>query len=111
MNNYLEYKGYYGTVEYSKEDDILHGSVIGVPLHTFVSYEGKTLKELKRDFRIAVDDFLRDNDVAKLQKPCKGSFSVRIGPELHMKAVLKAKAQNKTLNSFVKNAIEKALDA
>ncbi len=28
--NYLEYKGYIGTIEYSKEDDCLYGKVVGM---------------------------------------------------------------------------------
>lgn len=107
MSNYLEYKGFYGTVEYSSEDDILHGKVIGLE-HSLISYEGRSLKELKKDFHDAVDDYL-DNNVG-VDKPCKGSFNVRIGPELHVRAILKAKSLNISLNSFIKKVLEKELE-
>lgn len=103
--NYLEYKGYLGSVEYSSEDDVLFGKVIGLQ-NSLVSYEGTTLKQLKADFRNAVDDYILSfPDKESIEKPCKGSFNVRIGPELHLQAVLKAKQNKQSLNSFVKEAI------
>ena len=38
-------------------------------------------------------------------KPCKGSFNVRIGPELHRHALIAAKENNLNLNEFVKRSI------
>ena len=55
MNNVLEYKGYFGSVEYSVEDHILHGKVLGI--RSLISYEGNNLKELMDDFRGAIDDY------------------------------------------------------
>lgn len=56
MNNLLEYKGYYGTVEYSAADNVLFGKVIGV--NSLISYEGETIESLNNDFKAAVDDYL-----------------------------------------------------
>ena len=55
--NYLEYKGYYGTVEYSDEYDILYGKLIGLKNSTIL-YEGRSLKELKKDFKDSVDQYI-----------------------------------------------------
>ena len=38
MKNAMEYKGYFGTVEYSEPDNILFGKVIGID--SLISYEG-----------------------------------------------------------------------
>jgi len=57
MNNFLEYKGFCGTVEYSAEDDLLHGTVIDLP-NVLIMYDGKCLESLKRDFREAIDFYL-----------------------------------------------------
>ena len=109
--NYLEYKGYLGSVEYSSEDDILFGKIIGLQ-NSSISYEGNTLAELKEDFHQAVDDYLSSfPDESQIEKPCKGTFNVRIGPELHLQAVIKAKQNNESLNNFVKDAIIKHLAA
>lgn len=56
MKNTMEYKGYIGSVEFSEEDCILYGKVMGI--HSLISYEGETAKELLEDFHGAVDDYL-----------------------------------------------------
>ena len=43
--NRLEYKGYYGSIEYSAEDNCLYGKVLGMP-KDLISYEGNTASEL-----------------------------------------------------------------
>lgn len=55
-NNILEYKGYCGSVDFSAEDDVLFGSVIGI--RGLISYEGKSIDELRANFEGAVDDYL-----------------------------------------------------
>ena len=52
--DYLEYKGYKGSVEYSKEDNCLFGKVQGMSKDLIV-YEGQTLEELRKDFEAGVD--------------------------------------------------------
>lgn len=47
--DYLEYKGYKGSVEYSKDDNCLFGKVQGLSKE-LISYEGQTLDELRKDF-------------------------------------------------------------
>jgi len=57
MNNLLEYKGFYGTVKYSAEDDILHGKVVNAP-NALIMYDGKCLESLKKDFKESIDFYL-----------------------------------------------------
>ena len=52
----MEYKGYIGSVEYSPEDEILYGQILGI--NAAASYEGKTMDELRTDFHDAVDSYL-----------------------------------------------------
>ena len=56
MKKEMEYKGYFGSVEYSKEDKVFFGQLLGI--HSLVLYEGDNEKELADDFRGAVDDYL-----------------------------------------------------
>ena len=56
MKNYIKYNGYVGTVEYTAEDDILFGSILGI--RGLFSYEGESLAEIKAAFREAVDEYL-----------------------------------------------------
>jgi predicted HicB family RNase H-like nuclease len=105
-SNYLHYKGYVGSLEFSEEDAVFHGRVVGIK--AMISFEGDSVATITEDFHNAVDeylDFCAENSV-KPEKPFKGSFNVRIGTELHREAALAASAQGVSLNSFVENAIE-----
>ncbi len=70
--------------------------------------EGNSTAELKEAFIEAVEDYL---DICKRQgkepqKAYKGSFNVRINPELHKRAVLTATADGISLNQLVEKAVE-----
>ena len=69
----LEYKGYTGSIEYSKEDDLLYGKVLGIK--GLISYEGKTGHDLESDFKEVIDTYLSDCKQAGIapEKPFKGS--------------------------------------
>jgi len=56
MKNRIEYRGYTGTIEYTAEDDVLFGSVLGI--RGLISYEGDSLSSVKKDFIEAIDDYL-----------------------------------------------------
>lgn len=55
MNNTIQYKGYVGSVEFSEEDGLFYGKVMGI--RSLISYEGETARELIDDFHAAVDDY------------------------------------------------------
>jgi len=107
MNNLLEYKGYYGTVEFSSSDNILFGKIIGIA--GLISYEGDNIDNLRKDFESAIDDYLdicAEEDITP-QRSYKGKFNVRISPELHQSLVLYSASHGRTLNSTVEEAIKK----
>ena len=52
----LIYKGYKGTIEYSKEDGCYFGVV--KEIKDSVSFEGNTIKKLEQDFKNAVEDYI-----------------------------------------------------
>lgn len=56
--DYLEYKGYKGSVEYSKEDNSLCGKVKGIGNKALILYEGTTIDELRKDFEEGIDSYL-----------------------------------------------------
>ena len=57
VGNTIQYKGYVGSVEFSEEDRIFYGKVMGV--RSLISHEGENEKELLNDFHAAVDDYLK----------------------------------------------------
>lgn len=111
MNNTMEYKGYVGSVEFSEEDGVFYGKVMGI--RALISYEGTTAKELVDGFHTSVDDYLAlcEDKGVKPEVAYKGSFNVRISPELHKQAVIYATAHQMSLNSFVENALRTTLTA
>ena len=111
MNNTIEYKGYLGSVEFSEEDGLFYGKVMGV--RSLISYEGETAKELLEDFHGAVDDYL-ETCAAEGKQPevaYKGSFNVRISPELHKRLVVYATAHQMSLNSYIEETLKNSVAA
>ena len=105
----LEHRGYYGSVEYSHEDHLLHGSIVGI--RDVVTYEGGDVRSLEDNFANAVEEYLafctaegKTPDV-----PYKGTFNVRVTPELHRRAAQYAGETGKKLNAIVTEALEKML--
>lgn len=108
MDN-LEYKGYTGSIEYSKSDDCLHGRVLGLGRQLSITYEGESLAELKEDFKDAVDDYLEScaakGEVPK--KPYSGQFVVRMPSELHQRLAEYAQSHGGSINdAMIKAAKE-----
>jgi predicted HicB family RNase H-like nuclease len=105
MNNLMEYKGYYGTVEYSPTDNVLYGKVIGI--NSLISYDGECIKSLRACFENAVEDyfiFCAEENIPP-EKEYRGKFNVRISPELHKTLVVYSASHGQTLNSTVEEAI------
>lgn len=102
---HLVYKGYLGTIEPDLETGMLFGKLAYI--RDLVTYEAEDLKTLEREFQASVDGYLAD--CLELSKtpdtPCKGSFNVRVGHELHMAASLAASRANISLNDLARRAL------
>ena len=109
MRHVLEYKGYYTKVEYSIEDKLLHGKIEGI--NDLVNFECSSADQVEEKFHEAVDDYLIFcQDIGAEPDKCyKGSFNVRLSPELHRRIAVAAAVQGMSLNQFVANAMEKSL--
>jgi predicted HicB family RNase H-like nuclease len=109
MSQTLQYKGYDGSVEFSAEDRILHGAVLGI--RDAVVFEGHDVAGLESSFRAAVDEYLTfcAAEGKTPDQPFKGSFNIRVGPDLHKRAALFAEQHNQKLNTVVSKALEEFL--
>lgn len=56
MNSSIHYRGYVGNVEFSEEDMVFHGKVVGVK--DLISFEGDSVSDLTEDFHNAVNEYL-----------------------------------------------------
>lgn len=105
MNNTVQYKGYVGSVEFSEEDSIFYGKVMGI--RSLISYEGDNAKDLIADFHGAVDDYL-EACKAEGKEPevaFKGSFNIRLSPELHKKIYIYAAAHQISMNRYIEETL------
>ncbi len=104
MKDMMKHKGYYGSVNYSDEDRIFYGKMEFI--RALVSYEGTDVESLRKAFMEAVDDYL--NTCPAPEKPFKGSFNIRISPELHQRIAANAMSKGLTLNKYIATVLEKA---
>jgi predicted HicB family RNase H-like nuclease len=93
----MTYKGYEAAVEYDEDAGIFHGEVIN--LRDVVTFQGKSVSELKKAFAGSVEDYLafcksRGEDP---EKP-SGQFVVRPEPSLHKAMFSAAKRAGMSLN-------------
>ena len=105
----LKYKGYVGSVEFSEEDNLLFGEILGI--NGLVNYEGKTMQELIDSFHEAVEDyvaFCSDHGWSP-QKSFSGTFNVRVSPDTHRDIANLAAEAGISLNAFVKRALAEAV--
>ena len=108
MNNTIQYKGYIGSVEFSEEDGVFFGKVMGI--RSLISYEGSNAKELLDDFHEAVDDYLEmcKSEGKTPEVAFKGSFNIRISPDLHKKIYIYATAHQMSINKYIEETLEQS---
>ena len=106
MNNIMKYKGYWAEIKYSDEDECFCGWIEGLK-NDSISFEGTTVKELKKDFKDAIDHYLQacKDTNTEPEKQCKGSLNVRLGVELHNKTKMKSIEKNISINELIKKAV------
>ena len=104
----MTYKGYEGIVRFEEEAGIFSGEVIDT--RDVITFQGSSVKELKRAFQESVDDYLEfcaargENP----DKPFSGSFTVRLPPQLHRRVALEALRRGRSLNAYVVARLESA---
>lgn len=105
-SNILEYKGYHTHIEFDKETLSLHGKIEGIG--DLVNFSSKDISSIEKEFHEAVDDYLAFcSEVGKEpDKEYKGTFNIRIEPQLHRKLAIKANKENESLNATVEKAIK-----
>jgi len=101
----MEYKGYFGTVEYDAQARIFHGDIINTK--DVITFQGTTVKEIEQAFKDSINDYISwcKEEGVEPEKPYSGKFNVRLSPELHRQIVILAKKKHISLNSLVEKAI------
>ena len=109
--NTMTYKGYLGSVAYSEKDNVFFGKIEGI--NGLVNFEGESVKELTDAFHEAVDDYLaycKDEGIEP-DKSYSGILNVRLTPAIHRKIAMLARQAGKTLNAYIKEALEEKAES
>jgi predicted HicB family RNase H-like nuclease len=106
MKSILEYKGYHTNVKFDSESMTVRGKIEGIT--DYVDFETDNLSKVEEEFHIAVDDYLEFcQEMGKSpDKEYKGTFNVRVSPELHKELATIAFKEGDTLNATVEKAIK-----
>lgn len=109
MNKMMEYKGYHASVDFDATDEIFIGEVFGI--NDSLNFHGKSVEELKEMFIQCIDNYLAlcKETGKEPEREFKGSFNVRVSPELHRNLALNAANEKKTLNQYVAESLEFAM--
>src|SRR4030066_1664603 len=97
----LEYKGYLGKAEIDETEGMIVGRVINITKDG-ITFAGKCVKEVVKDFHTAVDDYLEwaVREGFEPEKPFRGEFLVRATPELHREIANASAIFNMSINQF-----------
>jgi predicted HicB family RNase H-like nuclease len=109
MKDIMTYDNFIGSVHFSAEDETFYGKIEGID--DLVLFEGQTVEGLKLAFKDAVEDYTAacEKYGKQVEKSYKGSFNVRIGPELHKKIARATAKMGIPLNQFIQKAVEDEL--
>lgn len=102
----LKYKDYEGTAELDMTRGVCRGKILFIA--DLVTYESASPAALQQEFESAVDDYLETCAAVgkEAQRPFRGLFNVRVTPDLHRCASLRAAADGVSLNDVVVRALD-----
>jgi predicted HicB family RNase H-like nuclease len=105
----MEHKGYVGRVEYDDEAGVFHGEVINT--RDANTFQGTSVAELRKAFHDCVENYLAlcQERGEEPEKPFSGQFVTRVSPDLHRRINLAATLSAKSLNAWVTEQLENAV--
>ena len=106
----MEYQSYVARVEFDEEADSFHGEVIN--LRDVITFEGKSVSELRKAMRESVEDYLAfcEDRKEEPEKPFSGRILVRIDPALHREIYVRSREEDKSLNSWIAEKLNDAVE-
>ncbi len=104
----MKYNGYVATVEADEINGVFHGHVLGI--NDVITFQGTTFPELRQAFVDSVDDYLEfcKERGEEPNKPYSGKLMLRMAPEVHKRAEIRARQAGLSLNKWLSLCVEKA---
>jgi len=111
MDNALKYKGYTARVEFSADDEVFVGRVLGID--DIVIFHGETVAELQKEFHDSIDFYIEvcAKEDKKPRKSYSGKVLFRLPTDLHAKIANAAHKRGKSINEWGREVLETAVQA
>ena len=105
----MEIDGHKAIIKYDPSVDKFRGEFVG--LNGGADFYATTITELKEQGRVSLKVFLemcKEEGIDPVKK-YSGKFNLRVPPELHAEIAAKAAAEGKSLNKFVTDMLQQAV--
>lgn len=105
----MEYKGFKARIEFSADDEVFFGRLLSID--DVVTFEGKTVRELKRAMKDAVEFHLElcKKTGRSPKKGYSGKLLFRLPADLHARIAEAALSSGKSINEWGREALETAV--
>ncbi|WP_416191209.1 type II toxin-antitoxin system HicB family antitoxin [Neisseria sp. CCUG12390] len=109
MNNIMTINGHKAVIQYDPETEMLRGEFIG--LNGGADFYADNVADLHKEGAVSLQTFL---DVCAEQglepyRHYSGRFNVRVSPKIHAAAATAAAASNISLNEWINQTLERAV--
>lgn len=107
--NIMELDGYKAKIEYDPELDQFRGEILG--LNGSADFYGTNPINLRKEFKQSLKVFLEVCEEKGITptKEFSGKFNLRIPPKLHGEIAIRATAEDKSINQWVSETLERSV--
>ncbi len=104
----MRHRGYEAFVDYDDDAALFHGEVVN--MRDVITFQGRSVDELKQAFAESLDDYLdfcwtRGEEP---EIPYSGDITVHVDPALHRAMMSAAKRSGVSLDDWLKRTFERA---
>ena len=104
----MTYKGYKARVELDEDRGVFHGRIMNIG--DVVTFEGKSTAQLRKEFAESLqfyEEFCAKRGIEP-ERAYSGRFIVRVEPNLHRSIAHAARKEGKSINTWVRSALQHA---
>ncbi len=105
----MKHRGYRAAVVFDDDAELFHGEVVGT--RDVITFQGTSVPELREAFAASGDEYLEvcAERGRTPDRAYSGNIPLRVGPDLHRAATETARAEGKSLNAWLTEAVEQAI--
>ncbi|MCL2494690.1 MAG: hypothetical protein FWE98_03425 [Oscillospiraceae bacterium] len=108
MNELLQYKGLSGSVEFSREDNVFFGEILGI--QGLVLYEGDTIDELVQGFHEMAEEYIDYCQRNNSPLPVQDTTNLPVKLELYRELTETARQKNMSFESCLAESLVRGMN-